>query len=201
MPRAIADLKLSRSPKSILVKAQSVVTSMTDNAFFPSPTPSLAEVQSDVDQLVTAEATVLTRAKGAREARDFVLFTVRSDLEALRAYVQRVADEDGNNAEIIIASAGMSVRHATHHDKALLAVKNTSVSGVVDAFAKCAGDRAKYAWQYSKDGLLWLDLPATMQSRTRISGLETGARYWFRVRFLTKDGLGEPCDPVSIVVT
>ncbi len=90
--RAIAVLKMSPKVKSLITFAQSVATTMTDNATFPSPNPTLATLQTDVAALVTAETAVLARTKGAADARNAKLAVVKADLESLKNYVQNVVN-------------------------------------------------------------------------------------------------------------
>src|SRR5580700_9650691 len=113
MSRSIAVLKLSRRTKNLITFAQSVASAMTGNASFPSPTPTLATFQADIEALNTA---VLARTKGATQQRNAKLATVHADLETLRTYVQGIADAAlPTNAEAIIESAGMTVRKVTLH--------------------------------------------------------------------------------------
>ena len=90
--RSIAVLKLNNKVKSLITFAQSVATSMLANPIsFPSPTPTLVSVQADINALITAETAVLARTKGAVEIRNAKLAVVKSDLDALKGYVQAMA--------------------------------------------------------------------------------------------------------------
>jgi hypothetical protein len=201
MARSIAVLKLSTKPKSVVTFAQSVTTAMTNNPHFPSPTPTLAAFQADVAALNTAETAVLSRTKGAVEARNAKLAVVRTDLENLKTYVQSVAAQASpSDADAIIESSGMTLRKVTLNDKPALAVKQGSVSGTVNISAKAAGKRAAYTWQYSTDQKTWTSLPETIQAKTGIAGLTAGTTYYFRVQSVTKDGLGNWSQIVSLMV-
>jgi hypothetical protein len=50
-----AVLKMPKSVKKLMPFAQSVVTAMSDNASFPSPTPALALVTTDIAARETAQ--------------------------------------------------------------------------------------------------------------------------------------------------
>jgi hypothetical protein len=200
--RAIAVLKMSPKVKSLITFAQSVATTMTDNASFPSPNPTLATFQTDIAALVTAETAALARAKGAADARNSKLAVVRADLASLRGYVQGVVDSSSPaNGEAIIGSAGMAVRQVTLHDKADLAVKQGSVSGTVTLAAKAAAKKAAYNWQYSTDQKTWTSLPQTLKAKTGVSGLTSGTTYYFRSQALTpKGGEGDWGQIVALLV-
>jgi hypothetical protein len=201
MSRSIAVLKMSRRTKNLITFAQSVASTMTGNASFPSPTPTLATFQADIEALNTAETAVLARTKGATQQRNAKLATVHADLETLRTYVQGIADAAlPTNAEAIIESAGMTVRKVTLHNKAALAVKQGSVSGTVNLEVKAAAKRAAYGWQYSTDQKTWTSLPSTLQAKTSVSGLTAGTTYYFRAQALTASGEGDWGQVVSFLV-
>jgi hypothetical protein len=202
MSRSIAVLKLSARIKDVISFAQQIATAMTGNAYFPTPNPPLSTLEADVAALNTAEAAVLSRVKGAAEARNSKLATVRSDLEVLRTYVQSIADAaNPTNAEAIIESSGLAVRKTAVRNKPALAAKQGSVSGSVNVAAKSAGSRAAYDWQYSTDQKTWTSLPPTLQAKTGVSGLTAGTLYYFRVQPLTKDGEQNFSEIVSLIVS
>jgi hypothetical protein len=200
--KAIAVLKLSNKVKSVIAYAQSVATSMLANATsFPSPTPTLANFQADVAALAAAETAVLARTKGAVESRNAKLAIVKSGLENLKTYVQAVSDAaNPSNAAAMIESAGMTLRKVTLHDKALLSVKQGSVSGTLVLAAKAAGKRAAYGWQYSTDQKTWTSLAPTLQAKAGVSGLTAGTVYYFRVQPLLPTGEQNWSDLVSFMV-
>ena len=196
-----AALGLPRSISLLLVYAENIVTRMTGNPYFPTPTPNLASVTTHIGDLRVAEAAALARTKGAATVRNQKRTALVSDLQALRAYVQTVADADPGNAAAIIESAGLAVRKtATRHARAL-AAKPGSVSGVANVTAAVAARRASYEWQYSTDGgKTWITLPATLQAKTTVSGLAPATTVQFRSRAVTKAGEGDWSQPVSLMI-
>jgi len=202
MAAPLAVLKLSNKVKNVIATSQNIATALTNNPSFPSPNPPIATLQTDIAALNAAETAVLSRTKGAVETRNAKLAVVRSDLENLRTYVQTVAHAaNPSNAEAIIQSAGMAVRKVTLHDKAALAVKSGSVSGTVNLAAKAAASRASYAWQYSLDQKTWTSAPPTLKAKTGIAGLTVGTLYYFRMQPLTKTGVGDFTQIVSLMVS
>ncbi len=201
--RTIVVLKLPTKIKNFIAFAQSVANSMTENAAtFPLPTIPIATVLADIAALNTAETAVLARTKGAVETRNAKMATVHADLESLKAYVQTVAGMGtAANAEAVIQSAGMSVRKVTLHDKAALEAKKGSVSGSVNLIAKAAAETAAYDWQYSTDQKTWTSLPVTLEAKTGVSGLTVATVYYFRVQPLTRKGLQDWSQIVSLLVS
>jgi hypothetical protein len=199
--RPIAALGLPRTISLVLVYAENIVTRMTGNPHFPTPTPNLASVTARIGDLRVAEAAALARTKGAATVRNQKRTALVSDLQALRGYVQTVADADPGNAAAIIESAGLAVRKtATHHARAL-AAKRGSVSGVATITAKVVSRRASYEWQYSTDGgKTWITAPATLQAKTTVSGLLAGSTVQFRSRTVTRAGEGDWSQPVSLMI-
>jgi len=196
----IAVLKLSPRIKNVITFAQAVYTAVTGNAYFPSPNPPLATLDADIAALNAAETAVLSRVKGAVEARDAKLAIVKNDLGVMRTYVQSIADANPSNAATIIESAGMKVRTVTLHDKPALSVKLGDVSGSVLLAAKAAADRAAYDWQYSTDQKTWTEAPQTLKAKTRIAGLTAGTTYYFRVQSLIRAGEQNWSQVVSLLV-
>ena len=122
--RPIVALKLPTKVKSVITYAQSIATSFTNNPSFTTPNPPIATLLADIQALSTAEAAVLSRTKGAVETRNAKLAVVRADLDNLKSYVQSVAGlASPESAPAVIASAGMTARKVTLHDKAALEAK------------------------------------------------------------------------------
>jgi hypothetical protein len=201
MARSIAVLKLSSKVGDVIAYAQHVATALTGNPAFPDPTPSIAKLQTDVAALAHAESAILSRMKGAYEARNAKLAVVRTDLEGLRTYVQGLVDAaPPAEAAALIEGAGFELRKTALHDKPELAAKPGSTSGTVRLMAKAAAPRASYFWEYSTDQKTWVELPPTTKAKTGASGLTPGALYFFRVQALTKEGEGNKSQPVSLLV-
>jgi hypothetical protein len=198
---AIAVLKMPNKVKNVITYGQSVVAAMTGNPSFPSPTPPLATVESDLSALSTAETAVLSRVKGAALTRDAKLAIVHDDFKSWLTYVQGVANAaTPANAPALIEGAGFAVRRVTSRNKPAFAVKAGSVTGSVKLEAKAPGRRASYNWQYSTDQKTWTSLPETLQSKTIASGLTAGTVYFFRVQILLPKGEENWSQVVSLLV-
>ena len=199
--RPIVALKMPTAVKGVITFAQSIATSLTNNPSFPTPNPPIATLLADIQALSAAEAAVLSRTKGAVETRDAKLAIVRADLDSLKAYVQGVAGVAGlANASVVIASAGMTARKVTLHDKAALEARDGSVSGTVNLVAKAVARSAAYEWQYSIDQKAWTTLPVTLQAKTGVSGLTPATTYYFRVQPVTRTGTENWSQVVALIV-
>jgi hypothetical protein len=174
---------------------------MTGNALLPQPVPPLATVSADLAAYEAAEATALTRVKGAAVTRNEKYLALHSDLQHLMAYVQSVADANPANAQSIIESAGFAVRKTTSHPKGPITVTAGPVPGAVKLVAKASSTRASYEWQFSTDQKTWTNAPSTLQAKAAIVGLTSGTVYSFRFRGVTKDGEGAFSQVVQILVS
>jgi hypothetical protein len=195
-------LKLPIPIAMLIAYGRSVVTKMTGNPYFPSPTPTLAQVTTSIDGLVTAETAAIGRAKGAVTTRNEKKAALVTELKQLKSYVQSVADAaPAENAASIIESSGLAVRKtATRHARAFTATAGP-VSGTASLRTASAG-RASYDWQYSTDGgKTWILAPGTLQAKTTIPGLTPGANVQFRFRALTRTGEGDWSQPVALVIS
>ena len=77
---------------SFIQLAQGIITAMTGNPAFPTPTPSLATVTTATTALSTAETGAQTRAKGAVAVRNEKRSALVPLLQELRGSVQTVAN-------------------------------------------------------------------------------------------------------------
>lgn len=193
-------LHLPRSHADLIVYANHIVQAMTKNAHFPTPTPPLATVTTDIQVLEAAEVTAKHHAKGDAQARDLALTKVVSDIHGLGAYVQSVADANEAEAAAIIASAGMGTHPHGVHAKPELAA-HMGPGGLVILRALAAGKHAAYEWQMSTDaGKTWTALPVTNKANTTVSGLAIGATVAFRFRATVGSAAGDWSQTVTLLV-
>jgi hypothetical protein len=202
-PRAIAFLKLPRAhAPQLLIIGQSILKSMTGNAHFPSPTPSLKAIAAAIKDLSDAQVAVVARALGAVPDRQEKRRVLVALLQQLKAYVQAVADANLESSAAIIVSAGMSVRKRPAFASRVFSARRGVVEGSVKLLAPRAAVRASYEWSYSTDGgKTWVNLPVTLQAKTVVTGLVPGSTVHFRYRATTKSGGGNWSEPFVFIVT
>lgn len=202
MKKWIVVLRLAKlSISEIVSKARFIVTSMTGNPYFTSPTPTLSSILA----AATALEDAAEDARVGSKEDTAVMNKRRDELDALLSnaglYVQSVANNDPDIGDIIIYSAGMDVKHNEGGQPRTFKVFNTELPGRVRIRTASAGQRSGYEWEFSTDQNEWTAVDSTLQSATVIDGLISGTRYYFRVRALTKKGYGPWQDPISIIVT
>jgi hypothetical protein len=199
--RFIVVLSLSSSAPALSTAGHSIVTQMTGNPHFTNPNPSLASVAGLLGQLDVAQTATKTRTSGTVPVRDEAKVAVKGALHALKSYVQQIADANPDQAESIIASAGMGVKKSPTRTKVGFTAKAGAVSGAVHLVAKAEASRASYEWQWSGDGgKTWTTVPVTIQARTTITGLPVATSCLFRYRPVTKRGEGDWSQVVTLLV-
>jgi hypothetical protein len=185
----------------LLALAKAVAEAITNNKLtFVTPTPSVAQVKTDIDALDTAETATKTKALGTVQTRDDKKKAVVNDLHQWKSYVQQVADQNPDHAESIIVAAGMTVRKKGVRTKSDLVAK-AAVAGSVHLVAKAAKGNRSHEWQYSTDGKTWTNAPPSTKPATVIANLQSGVLTYFRHRSVTTAGVGDWSAPVSIAVS
>jgi len=199
--RFLACLKLPKSVSALVTYARSIVASMTGNAWFTAPTPTLAVVAAAIDALQAAETATRARTTGAVALRNEARSALVPLLQHLAAYVQETADANLETGASIIESAGIAVRKAPVQPARVFGARSGPVSGSAKLMVASAGPGTAYDWEYSVDaGTTWLTTPSTMQAKTTVWGLQPGARVLFRYRVLTRKGEGDWSQPAALII-
>jgi hypothetical protein len=201
MQRTLVVLKLPTNVPALLRVAQSIVQSMTGNAYFPSPTPPLAAVAAALADLEVAEVARLSNARGTAAVRHVKRAALSSLLMRLKAYVQGVADDDPDHAGGIIESAGMSIKASTAAAKPPFAARPLALAGSVRLMVRAVAREAHYQWAWSSDGgATWQLAPATRGAKKVLTGLPSGTTCMFRYRVTTRAGERDWSEAVSLRV-
>ncbi len=179
-------LLLPRKILDLLNFAKAVLRAMTNNTYFPTPTPTLTQLGAAITALDAAEVVATTRAKGAAQARNTLKKALVVLLKQIREYVQSIIESQIGDALTIATSAGLTLAKKVVRDKANLAVKQGAVAGMVELIAKAVAKSATYYWEFSLDGKTWSSAPETMKATTSIAGLTVGQTYYFRFASLTR---------------
>jgi hypothetical protein len=200
--RDLVALNLPNSVAALILFGRHVVLVMTGNTWFPSPTPALAGVTTNLDALEVAEAVAAGRTKGTAAARDVKRKAVEDDLTGLKGYVLGIARKNPAVATAIIESSGMFPKQLTKHQKAELAALMGSTPGDVILRAKASPKRrASYEWQFSSDGgKTWVAIGNTTTADHSVAGLTVGATYLFRVRITVGKTTADWSQTISFLV-
>jgi hypothetical protein len=187
MARVRLNLRGLNVPAKI-AKGRHIVTSMTDNKNFATPTPPLTEVTAALVALETAAAQVqLARSEVTTRTVNQDNAESRLDqlLTQLAGYVESVAGKD----DTVITSAGMETKAAP---------STPTLPSVPQAVSAAAGDHdgelllwwkpvpnaKSYVIESSTDPATttsWEHAGIATSATKTITNLKSGTRFWFRV--------------------
>lgn len=198
----IVKLGLDRiTPAGLLVKARNMVTQMTGNASFATPTPPLATVTTACDALETAiNAHDLNPGPAELTNRDLAFVALKALIVDLGGYIQ--AASNGDLAKI--KSAGCVVRKSASPIGELPAPSSvvavsTAYAGRIDVRWGGVNGRNTYSLEVcSGDPNVeanWSLLALTSKNRYTAEDLTSNTVYFFRVKAIGTAG----ASPVSDV--
>lgn len=187
MPRIRLNLRnLSVTDK--IAKGRQIVTALTNNASFPNPHPSLADVNAALDRLATAYALVQS-TKSEAATRVVTQNNEETNLDQvltqLGSYVESIAGRDDS----LITSAGMDTKGSRSAPTAPTPPQSVSASagqhdGEINLVWKPVPNARSYIVESSLDptaATSWTQVGIATSASKTIRDLTTGKRYWFRV--------------------
>jgi len=202
-PKIVVVLKLPEYEVPLLiVRARGILQAMTGNKWFPSPFPTLAEVEAATDDLFASETKTLTRVMDSVSERDAKRMVLVSLLQRLAAYVEAIAIANPEHGAEIVESAGMYLKKAGGPRGRTFHAKQTR-AGEIQVFAPRAAVGAAYEFQYSLDGgRTWLGTPQQIMTTANvtIAGLPPHSMVHLRYRATVKNVTGDWSQTIAIMV-
>jgi hypothetical protein len=175
------------NPIQLVDFSKLVIASMTGNAYFASPSPSLASVNADTLALEVANA-VVRRGILATTADMHVKKKILHDaLKNLGAYVEGVANLDPVNALTIARSSSMGIKNDAKPRPSGFRLQLTGIPGQVRLYTNSIKSGA-YKWEYTTtpaDNASWIQLENNV-AKILITGLTSAQRYYFRSAVVEK---------------
>jgi hypothetical protein len=205
--RVVLNMKRRKTPE-LITKAKAIYNAMSAAPTeFPSPVPTMAVFNGQIQELEQAEQATTTRARGTAAVRNAKAAVVVTSLESLQTYVQTLCDASPEQAATLIAAAAMHVALHAKREKAVLA----AVTGPTTGDAKLTANRrtlvgktnkrAAFHWQYSVDGgKTWVSAPSTPLASTLIHGLPPMTLVSFRVAATVAKVIGDFSQGVTLLV-
>ncbi len=184
-------------------KADSIVKALTGNANFPTTTPTLASIGTDL----TAYQQALAMQSG--QARDTQIATTRAKLADSVEKLARGLELVPNVTDAMLATTGFELRKVPSTSGETVAapgnvrLKQTGVTGVLQVLSDAVKGASAYEVQYTLDPNAgpWIDGGTFASTRgIGISGLTRGKDYWVRLRAIGTNGPGPWSDPATILV-
>jgi hypothetical protein len=171
-----------------LAKGRQIVTAMTNNASFASPTPPLSDVATGLEELekafglVQAAKSEIATRSGTQDNAEARLDQL---LTQLAGYVESVAGKD----DTLITSAGMETKTAPSAPTLPPPPDGVGASagehdGVINLFWKRVPRARTYLIESSVDPATpgsWTHVGIATSASKAVDNLTSGKRYWFRV--------------------
>jgi len=192
------------SATKMMVEARVVRTRMTNNPHFPSPTPTMAELDNAIVVLDDANELALAGSYAAFTAKRLAYEALASILKRLAAYVGAVSGGD----ELMVMSAGFKLRERSTRLASLEKPQNFTLQRSLDPgkvklrWKVVRGARIYNVYVRTETGTAygpWQLIAATSSSRYAATGLTTGQKYAFRMEALGAAGKS-PMSEIQICV-
>lgn len=191
---------------ALIEKCGTLITKLTDNANFPSPTPSLAELTAAVTELTSA---TIAASKGDRElilVRREQEIVVANMIRNLAGYVTMTAD--GNGAKI--ASAGFELVKLPEPQPAIsrpvdFKAQRGAHTGEVELSWRLVRNAATYVVEMTTGDpqlpeTTWATAAITTKVKIKFSDLNVGQFYYYRVKAIGRNS-ESPFSDISLVMT
>ncbi len=185
---------------ALLVKARNMVTKLTANPAFATPSPALATVTAAADELEAAiNAYDLNRGPGELIDRDVAFTKLKGLVTDLGGYVQSASNGDLE----LIKSAGCIVRKPAQPVGMMakprdVVAENSLLRGRIEVRWRGVRGRSMYELELcSGDPNIeanWKLLALTSKNRFTAEGLDSDAVYYFRVKAIGAAGAGPLSD-------
>jgi hypothetical protein len=185
--------------EALVGKAEYVEGMMTGNANFPTPNPSIADLTTVREALVKAIAKAESRAMADIALRNEVASILRTLMVNLARYVNNVAQGDLN----VALSSGFELAKKPEPSTSLgvplkLEVRLSDFEGALNVSWKGVEDARMYQVYMNEtdpsDANAWTVVAVSSRTRVRITDLQPGKFYSFRVTALGRIGEGPASD-------
>lgn len=198
----IAVLNLPKSDEKLVTYATGVLTGFTGNAHLSNPPVSVAVFAGYVATYATATAAAPNGGKQAKADRLAARGPVVETLKEWRNYAQSVArtQPTAEDAIALILSGKLQIKKIGTRVKPELSARNSGIPGTVLLLAHALRKQATYYFQYSLDQTSWSSAPDALKASATLTGLATMRVYYFRFRRLTRAGMSDWSQIVSLTV-
>ena len=177
-----------------VIKANKIVTMMTGNANFTTPSPTLASITALSVALSAAES-AMDGSEIKTEARNNAEAALELALGKLQGYVQSVC---GTNAEMILSS-GFDVRNPRTNPAVLnapegITAESTQIEGQIKLKWKPVKGSKLYVIESANDSfppipITWEVTSQSTKATVTFNDLQPGQKYRFRVAAINAAGM------------
>jgi hypothetical protein len=180
-----------------IIAAKRIHENMSTNAsLFTTPAIPLAQLLTEINDLILAQQKRIQGSVADRVARDIALETLLASLKTQASYVQTISE--GKEEVILAAGMYVALRGPRYYDMIEAPYDLRASYGDVEGQVKLRWKKLKTLKNFeigwcadpiTDDG--WKQSHFTTSSRTVVSGLPTGAVVWLRVRGTSAAGTSD----------
>ena len=186
-------------------KADIVISKMTGNASFPSPTPSLADLTTANEALKAAETAASGGDRNAIMIRNDQQLVVANMMRTLAAYISMEANGDG----ALITSTGFELQRLPEPLPSItrpidFLTNRGNHTGEVELTWKSVKGAQSYLVEMTltdpSEKAMWTTVAITSRVKTKLENLEIGKFFYFRVKAIGRSSESSWSD-ISMVMT
>jgi hypothetical protein len=209
MAKAVLGTSQLNIPEKIQRDRQ-IITALTGNTTFATPSPALATITTAIDKLEDDFNDALGKRQTAQAATN-IQNESEAALDRLMAALAGYVDSVALGDEDKIMSAGMTLKQHRGPVVQLTQVADLSAAsgdmdGEIDLNWQPKKGAASYTIVKSATGNVatagnWTPAATSTKSKTTVTGLTSGTRYWFRVAAIGSAGQGPWSDPATAIAS
>ncbi|HUM53090.1 MAG TPA: fibronectin type III domain-containing protein [Chitinophagales bacterium] len=208
MAKKKAVLNLGHAPVSeVVLKANVVIKQMTDNDYFITPTPTLADIAAQLEILDKAIAEQKVAEKTAIQ-KTMEMHDEKDKLTDLLLKICNYVTNEANGSENIILSSGLDVKKTPAPigllpaPKSVRALAGNNSGEIIGRWNKVKG-AGSYNVELSTDikqTSAWSHITTVTKSKCTIKKLTSGTSIWLRVVAINAAGKGAYSGPAPKTV-
>jgi hypothetical protein len=200
--RVIVVIKRTGRNADDLLQARHIYDCMSTSPWFASPSPDLTGFKTNIDLWEAAEISLRKREPGSKGLRDEKRRKVFLDEDGLKHFIQEISDSNPEQAVEIVNSSGMFVRAMSKFNKQDFTARSMN-EGEAELASSIKGKRCAHEWQRTitpDKPDIWVTISITLQGKTRVKGLTSGTRVYFRHRKIFPDGMSDWDQTICIII-
>lgn len=183
--------------QDIALRGETVYNNLIGNVNFTSCAAYLPTLTTEVAALKAA--IIIAKDEGTK-AETSAVYDAEKKVKRVLKVISAVITFEAAGNETKLLTSGFELRAYTPPTPKSFNAKQGKLSGTVDLEINSYG-AAAYAWEISADPIsTWNPIALSTVSKTTVTGLTPGIKYWFRVSVTKGNAKLATSDPYFIIV-